>query len=349
FRSVRARRLVLLLLALVLSGCAGVDTEPLPGKPSHHVAGGFRNPSPEFRRPDGWTRFTFFVRRGWQALAAARSYDAPRVDNDGRALREAGGGPSVTWVGPATLLVQVDGVNMLTDPHWGPRASPMSWAGPRRLSAPGLAFESLPPIHLVLISHDHYDHLDLGTVTRLARTHDPLFVVPLGLKRWFADQGITRVEELDWWQSTEHGGLRLICAPAQHFSQRTLWDGNTRLWASWMVLAPSRRFYFGGDSGYFSGFKEAGDRYGPFDLAAIAIGAYVPASIMRLTHTTPEEAFQASLDLRARVMLAIHWGTFDLADEPLDEPPKRLRTEVDRRGLPPERAWVFRLGETRRW
>jgi len=342
--------LAALALALVLPACAGVGTEPLPGRPAHHAEGGFRNTNPEFKRPDGWTRFTFFVRRGWATLTAPRTYEAPRRDNDGSALRAPDpGAPTITWVGHATLLVQLAGVNLLTDPHWGERASPLSWAGPRRLSPPGLAFERLPPIHLVLISHDHFDHLDLDTVKRLAAAHDPLFLVPLGLKQWFADNGMTRVEELDWWQGAEHRGLRLVCVPAQHFAQRSLWDANRRLWASWALIAPERRFYFGGDSGYFSGFREAGERLGPFDLAAIAIGAYLPQEIMRFTHTTPEQAVQAFEDLRARQLLGIHWGTFDLGDEPLDEPPRRMRAEAQRRGIPPDRAWIFDLGETRRW
>jgi N-acyl-phosphatidylethanolamine-hydrolysing phospholipase D len=258
-------------------------------------------------------------------------------------------GPTITWVGHSTLLVQLEGVTLLTDPQWSERASPLSWAGPRRLSPPGLAFEVLPPIHLVLISHDHYDHLDLDTVKRLAAAHDPLFVVPLGLKRWLAGQGVTRVQELDWWDSLEYQGVRVVCVPAQHFSQRGLWDANTRLWASWAVIGASRRFYFGGDTGYFDGFRQAGERLGPFDLTALAIGAYRPAEIMRFTHTTPEEAVQAFEDLRGRTLLGIHWGTFDLSEEPLGEPPGRMLAEASRRGIPPERAWILKIGETRYW
>jgi len=201
----------------------------------------------------------------------------------------------------------------------------------------------------VVISHDHYDHLDLPTVARLASSHDPLFLVPLGLKNWLADNGITRVEELDWWQTRDVRGIRVVCVPAQHFSQRTLWDRDRRLWASWAVIGSSRRFYFGGDTGYFEGFKEMGDRLGPFDLAAVAIGAYRPPAIMQFVHTTPEQAVQASEDLKSRVLLGMHWGTFDLADEPLDEPPRRMMAEASRRGIPAERAWILKIGETRRW
>jgi L-ascorbate metabolism protein UlaG (beta-lactamase superfamily) len=343
------RRSALVVWCVLLAGCAGVGSVPLPGQPPHHVAGGFRNPDAAFARPDFFTRWIFFTRRVWASLVLPRRFDAPRVANDGSALRAGVDNPSVTWVGHSTLLLQLDGVNLLTDPHWGHRASPLGWAGPRRLGPPGLAFESLPRIDVVLISHDHYDHLDLGTVKRLHATHDPLFLVPLGLKAWFADNGMTRVAELDWWGAHESHGLRFVCVPAQHFAQRTPWDRDTRLWASWAVLGPDRRFYFGGDSGYFGGFKEAGQRLGPFDLSAIAIGAYLPPAIMRFTHTTPEQAVQAFEDLRSRVLLGIHWGTFDLADEPLDEPPRRMRAEAARRGIAADRAWILKIGETRRW
>jgi N-acyl-phosphatidylethanolamine-hydrolysing phospholipase D len=340
--------LVLLAVSLLLPACAAVGTEPLPGRPLHHVEGGFRNPNPEFRPPGRWARARFLAGRVWASLVAPRSFEASRVPVSG-GLSGGDPAPTVTWIGHATLLIQLEGVTILTDPHWGPRASPLSWVGPRRLGPPGLDFAALPSIHVVVVSHDHYDHLDLGTVKRLAETHDPLFVVPLGLKRWFAEQGIVRVEELDWWQPHEHRGLRLVCLPAQHFSQRSPWDGNRRLWASWAVIGASKRLYFSGDTGYFDGFREAGERLGPFDLAALPIGAYLPPEIMRLVHLTPEEAVRAFEDLRARTLLGIHWGTFDLADEPLAEPPERMLAETRRRAIPVERAWILKIGETRRW
>ncbi len=339
----------LFALLLCAASCSSVGKEPLPGEPAHHVEGGFKNPNPDFSRPDGWTRWTFFATRVWGSFVSPRHFAAPRVANDGRALRGGSPEPTVTWVGHATLLIQLEGLNILTDPHWGERASPLSWAGPRRLSPPGLAFEDLPKIDVVLISHNHFDHLDLGTVRRLAAAHDPLFLVPLAMKSWMVDNGIARAEELDWWGGRELGGVRFVCVPAQHFSQRTIWDRDRRLWASWAVVGKSRRLYFSGDTGYFTQFKEAGDRLGPFDLSAMAIGAYVPAEIMQFVHLTPEQAVQASEDLRSRVMLGIHWGTFDLADEPLDEPPRRMLAETSRRGMADDRAWVLKIGETRRW
>ena len=335
---------------LVLVACASAGTDGVTGEPAHHVpGGGFRNLDPAFSRPSGWTRWTFILRRGWQSMTAPRAFEAPRVANDGAALRAATAGSTLTWIGHATLLVQLDGLNILTDPQWSDRAGPTSWLGPRRLSPPGLAFEALPHIDVVVISHDHFDHLDLPTVRRLAATHDPLFLVPLGLKAWFRDNGMTHVEELDWWQERVQRGVRFVCVPAQHFSQRSLWDASRRLWASWVIAGRERRLYFGGDTGYFDGFKETGRRLGPFDVAALAIGAYSPAEIMKAVHTTPEEAVQAFVDLDARTMLGIHWGTFDLAEEPLDEPPVRMRAEFERRRLDPARGWIPKIGETRPW
>jgi len=346
---VRLRVVGLVPSLLILVACATAGTEPLPGRPLHHVEGGFRNVDPTFGRPSGWTRWGFIGRRMWQSLTSPRTFEAPRAANDGVALRAVPSPRSITWVGHATLLVQTDGLNVLTDPNWSERAGPTSWIGARRLNRPGLAFEDLPRIDVVTISHDHYDHLDLPTVRRLAATHDPLFLVPLGMAAWFVDNGIPRVEELDWWQERELRGVRFVCTPAQHFSQRSLWDANRRLWASWAVLGRERRFYHGGDTGYFAGFKEIGRRLGPFDVAALPIGAYLPASIMKAVHTTPEEAVQAFVDLGARTILGVHWGTFDLADEPLDEPPGRMLAEIRRRDLDPSRAWILRIGETRQW
>jgi N-acyl-phosphatidylethanolamine-hydrolysing phospholipase D len=338
-----------LLFSLLYIASGSVGTESLPGPPPHHVAGGFRNTDPEFSRPSGWTRWSFVVRHLLAGSVTPRIFDAPRLPNDGVALRAGSVNPSVTWIGHSTLLLQLDGLNVVTDPNWGARASPVSWGGPRRLSPPGLAFEDLPRIDVAIISHDHYDHLDLGTVKRLAEKHNPLFLVPLGLKKWFADNGMSRVEELDWWQEYEYRSVRFVCTPAQHFSQRTLWDGNTRLWATWAVLGRERRFYFSGDTGYFAGFQEIGKRLGPFDVAAVAIGAYEPPEIMKSVHVTPEEAVQTFVDVNARLLIGIHWGTFDLAEEPLGDPPERMLAEVRRRGIDPERAWILKIGETRRW
>jgi N-acyl-phosphatidylethanolamine-hydrolysing phospholipase D len=294
-------------------------------------------------------RLKFFVTRVISTTFNPRSVDLPRVANDGAALRDNRAAPTLTWVGHSTLLVQLDGVNVLTDPHWSPRASPVSFAGPRRVMPPGLRFEDLPPVHVVVISHDHYDHLDVATVTRLAQSHRPRFLVPLGFKAWFADLGITDVEELDWWQARRVGGVTFTCVPAQHFSGRTLFDRNRRLWSGWTIAGRDRRLYFAGDTAYNPALKEIGERLGPFDVAALPIGAYLPPVIMKAGHTTPEEALRLFADVRGRLFVPIHWGTFDLTEEPLEEPPRRLMAEAERLGLGPDRVWVLKHGESRSW
>jgi L-ascorbate metabolism protein UlaG (beta-lactamase superfamily) len=334
---------------LLAAACTGVGG-PVAGAPAHHREHGFANANPDFVRPPFWTRTRFFARRIWASTVSPRTVTLPRVPNDGAALRANGTEATVTWIGHATLLIQLDGVNVLTDPQWSERASPLSFAGPTRVTPPGLRFEDLPPIHVVLISHDHFDHLDEATVKRLAEAHRPRFYVPLGLRGWFADLGITDVVELDWWEHRTERGLTLTCVPAQHWTARSFFEQNRRLWSGWTVAGRDRRLFFAGDTGYWAPyFKEIGARLGPFHLAAISIGAYAPASIMRQTHTTPEESLRIFGDVDAQRFMAMHWGTFDLADEPLTEPPARLQVEARRLGLDPDRVWILRHGETRAW
>lgn len=343
----RRRALALLAVALVLAGCAGPGG-PVPGAPAHHRARGFANPNPAYTHASRWPRMRFFLGRIFSTTFRPRTANLPRVANDGAALRANHGDPTLTWIGHSTLLVQLDGVNLLTDPQWSGRASPVSFGGPRRVTPPGLRFEDLPPIHLVLISHDHYDHLDVATVKRLAAQHRPRFLVPLGLRAWFAQLGITDVEELDWWEHRTMRALTITAVPAQHFSGRTPWDRNRRLWSGWTVAGRDRRLYFAGDTGYWEGLREIA-RLGPFDLAAIPIGAYLPEWLMKPNHTTPEEALRLLGDVEAERLVPIHWGTFDLADEPLEEPPVRLAHEARRLGLGPDRVWTLKPGETRSW
>lgn len=339
---------VLLVAAICLSACARVGG-PIPGAPPHHRERGFANTNPAYAPAKWWVRTSFFVTRIWGTTFHPRVANLPLAPNDGAMLRANQGDPTLTWIGHSTLLVQLDGVNVLTDPHWSQRASPVSFGGPRRVTPPGLAFEALPPIHVVVISHDHYDHLDVATVTWLWEVHRPRFLVPLGLKAWLAALGVTDVEELDWWQEKIVRGLTFTCLPAQHFSGRTLWDRNRRLWSSWAVAGRERRLFFAGDTGYYDVLKEIGARLGPFDLAAVPIGAYVPPEIMRWSHTTPEQALQVLADVRGKAFVPIHWGTFDIAEEPIEEPPQRLEAEARRLGLGPERVWILRHGETRSW
>jgi N-acyl-phosphatidylethanolamine-hydrolysing phospholipase D len=251
--------------------------------------------------------------------------------------------PSVTWIGHATVLVRMEGAAFLTDPIFSPRASPLRFAGPPRLVPPGVPLRALPPLDFALLSHDHYDHTDLPSVRALAARGVP-FVVPRGLGALVRAAG-AQATELGWWDSTTVGALRVHCVPAQHFSGRGLFDRNRRLWAGFVVEGRARRFYHAGDTGHFEGFAEIGRRLGPIHLAAVPIGAYLPRAMMRHVHVTPEEAVDAALTLRAERALGMHWGTFDLADEPLDEPPRRFMAEAERRAL--GGAFVLKVGETR--
>lgn len=333
-----------------LAGACVGPGGPRRGAPAHHLERGFRNLNPAYTRPSPWVRWPFVLRRSLATTFWPRRTSLPVVDGDRDRLRRLRGERTVTWVGHATLLLQLGGVNLLTDPQWSDRASPLGVAGPRRLVPPGVAFEDLPRVHVVVISHDHYDHLDVATVRRLQARHRPRFLVPLGYREWFRSVGIPEVEELDWWERRTVEGLELVCVPAQHWTSRAPWEYNLRLWSGWVVAGAGRRFFFAGDTGYHAPlFREIGERLGPFDLVAVPIGAYAPRAMMRMSHTTPEEALDVLADVRGDRLLPIHWGTFDLADEPPDEPPRRLLAAARARGLAPDRLWVFRHGETRAW
>ncbi len=314
--------------------------------PAHHLRNGFRNLDPQYSYPVLDRARRFFKRgvEGWPERGVAPAV----VPNDGAVVRGNGEQPTVTWVGHATLLVQLDGLNILTDPHWGGRASPVGFAGPRRLVAAGMRFEDLPPIHAVVISHDHYDHLDVDTVDRLERAHRPTFFVPLGIKEWLGDRGVRNVVEMDWWQSRVFRGVTFVATPAQHSSGRGLHDQNQRLWSSWVILGQKRRFFFAGDTGYTPSMKEIGKRYGPFDVAAIPIGGYSAWNERHPNHVNPEEAVQLFEDVRGRLLVPIHWGTFELNREPFREPPDRLMAAALARGLE-ERMALLAPGELVHW
>jgi N-acyl-phosphatidylethanolamine-hydrolysing phospholipase D len=273
-----------------------------------------------------------------------------RVANDGAFLRENAlhSVPTVTWIGHATLLVQLEHVTFLTDPTWSNRPSPIPLIGPGRFVAPGLEIEDLPPIDFVVISHNHYDHLDLPTLRTLAkRDPETVFFVPLGNGDLLRRQGLEHVEELDWGQTAAYKGATIHCLPSQHWSKRSLTDDHKALWSSWAVTGADRRFFFAGDTGYFPGLKAIGERLGPFDLVAVPIGAYEPRAMMRESHMNPEEAMTAAQDLGASRAVAVHFGTFDLSDEPLAEPPQRFKTAAGNAGLGVDNAWVLDIGETR--
>jgi N-acyl-phosphatidylethanolamine-hydrolysing phospholipase D len=256
---------------------------------------------------------------------------------------------TVTWVGHASLLIQLGGLNILADPMWSERASPVTFAGPRRWVAPGVAFDDLPPLDIVLQSHNHYDHLDDNTVRLLAQRHtQATWILPLGLAPFVRARGVRadRAIELDWWQQHAIPSLRITATPAQHFSSRGFGDRGDTLWCGFALAAGSRRVYFAGDTGFHPEFGMIGTRCGPFDVALLPIGAYEPRWFMRYLHMNPEEAVSAFSAVKARVMVPIHWGTFKLTDEAMDEPPVRARAAWAAAGLPPDGYRQLAHGET---
>lgn len=342
-------RIVLAVAALAVYGALGSATAMAIEAARRDASGRFLNTAGELAFADPTVTLPFFARR-LGTFFTGRGGHPDTVANDGAFLRENARHsiPTVTWIGHATLLVQMDHATFLTDPIWSDRASPVGFTGPKRAQAPGVALDDLPAIDFVLVSHDHYDHLDVDTLARLAK-RDPhtLFVVPLENASTLRDAGVSNVVELDWGRSVEIAGLRVVCLPTQHWSGRGLLDRRATLWGSYAVIGPERRFYFAGDTGYFPGFAEIGAEHGPFDLAAMPIGAYAPAEMMQHWHMNPEEALQASRDIRAQRIVPIHFGTFDLSDEEPDEPPRRLLDAAAAGGVPRDDVYLLKIGETR--
>ena len=346
-RTTSAVLLVTVLALAFVTLPVSLDAQAPPKESlTHHLKKGFRNLNDKYSYSLVERTRRLIGRIG--ESAPVRGKAPALVANTGAELRANGTNPTITWIGHSTFLVQIDGVNILTDPIWADRASPVSFAGPQRLVAPGMRFEDLPPIHAVVISHAHYDHLDAATVTRLNREHRPTFFVPLGVKALVADWGARSVVELDWWEKGTLGPLTFVCTPAQHSSGRTLTDQNLRLWSSWAILGPGKRFYFAGDTGYFAGMKTIGDRLGPFDVAAIPIGGYMSWEKGHPNHVNPEEAVQLFEDVKGRLLVPMHWGTFALNREPFREPPDRLFKEALRRGIE-EQVALLSPGETIHW
>ncbi len=390
-----ARRWCSLLACLVLASCAqvGAETEgqgsaaaaagtaavavapATAPSTAHHTASGFQN-----THVASVSRgFADLLRWRWNAwreglpppparptpvqapdLALLQGY-APAWQQWQQAKGSAAPAPTVTWIGHASALVQAGGLQVLTDPIFSERASPVSWAGPKRHQAPGVALQDLPPIDVVVISHSHYDHLDKPSLLQLyARAqqqgHATAFLVPLGLKDLLQGWGIAAgVQELDWWQSARVGGTEFFLTPVQHWSARGLFDRNHTLWGGWAVFGPDLHWYFAGDTGYSPDFAQTRQHFadrqtpkqgGGFDLALLPVGAYEPRWFMQNQHVDPAEAVRMHQDLGASRSLGVHWGTFALTDEPLDQPPRDLQAAREAAGLAPAEFFVLAVGET---
>lgn len=307
--------------------------------------GRFLNPGEEPAAQHGFAASLRMVLEGTGHRWPRRIADPPFPAPEGRV---PDGHVAVTFIGHATFLLRfADGPTLLTDPIWSKRCSPLPFIGPKRVRRPGLAFEALPQIDAVLLSHNHYDHMDLPTLRRLVRRDAPRIVTGLGNAAYLARKGIPGARELDWWQGTAlPGGLTVTYLPARHFSARGVTDRAKTLWGGFAIEAPAGRLLFLGDTAMGGHMGMIGDHLGPVGVALIPIGAYDPGWFMRVVHMSPEEALDAARILRARTSVAMHFGTFKLTHERIGEPAQRLHAARDAAGLAPEFFRVPRFGET---
>ena len=273
----------------------------------------------------------------------------PLAKNDPQFLKDNKTKKTLTWIGHASFLLQIDGVNILTDPHLTKRASPFSIAGPMRTTPPGLSIKDLPNIDFIVISHNHYDHLDRDTIQQIVRKqkhNQPTIFVPLKLKKLLRGFGAKNVQELGWWDSTSFKNLKIYSVPVQHWSNR-LFNTNKTLWCGWVIESPNFKIFFCGDTGYSKDFINIGKKFGYMDLSLLPIGAYAPRWFMKDHHCNVEEAIQIHKDIQSKKSIAMHWGTFQLTDEPMDEPPKLLKSLSSENNLSSEEFIVMQHGETK--
>ena len=338
---------MLTTLFLILVGCSPLS-QAAEGKPKHHTTDGFRNYPPVTKHSHG--RFAFFLRRIFRS-SLPPEIPPDHVLPEEKAIAQLNSlkkKNTLTWLGHSTFLLRLDGKTILTDPFLTERASPVTWAGPKRFVPPGISIKKLPPIDIIIISHNHYDHLDEKTVEALPGKEKMHVVVPLGLKIFFTQRGYTNVQELDWGEKTSVDNIQITSLPAVHFSARGTGDRNRTLWCSWAIVSSSGKYYFAGDTAYSSTiFQNIAKEFKSFNLAIVPIGAYEPQEMMQAFHTTPEEAIRVGIDVRAKVMVASHWGTIELSEEPHWEPPRRFKEHAAKVGIPQEKIWVMKIGETR--
>lgn len=332
---------VLLILSAFLGGChAGIEADHRDRSP-HFRDGVFHNTHETPKKAFGsflWMR----IRTDYAKWP--RWVNTPPVNVDRYEAPDHAGALRVTYINHASFLIQTQAYTILTDPVYSERVSPVSFAGPKRVHAPGIPFDKLPKIDFILISHDHYDHLDLDTIERLMQRDNPKIYTGLGVGAHI--QAREAVREMDWWdQVALTEDLRLTFVEVQHFSGRWLHDRNRTLWGGFVLEMSAKKIYFGGDSGYSDHYERVYEAFGPMDLAILPIGAYAPRSFMGPMHLDPKQAVQAHLDLHSKQSIGMHFGTFQLTAEPRDEPQDLLQKEVANAGLDPRSFITLTWGE----
>jgi L-ascorbate metabolism protein UlaG (beta-lactamase superfamily) len=313
------------------------------GRPSDHFDGQF------FFNPDAPAGRSFRDFLRWRRTANPTPW--PRyVGNRARPVLPGNlqrGQVALTFVNHITFLIQFPGLNILTDPVYSERASPFRHIGPRRVRDAGLAFDDLPPVHVVLVTHNHYDHLDIETLIRLETVHAPHFITSLGNRAFLESFGLRKVDELDWWQSVSASPATVTMTPAQHWSTRGPGSRNRTLWGGFIVQVGARRVYFAGDTGYWKHFADIRTRFGPMDIALLPIGAYEPRWFMCDQHMNPDDAVRAHVDLDSRVSIGTHFGCFRLTEEGIEAPVAALAAARRAHDVPDDAFQVLETGETR--
>jgi N-acyl-phosphatidylethanolamine-hydrolysing phospholipase D len=343
--------IALVLVALV--ACSSTSSEfsreiSLDNKPKHHTSSGYQN-DPFIETSSSKGSF-FYIRRAWDSIFVPKTpVGHVLTESESIKLLNSISSDRVTWLGHASFLIKTSGVVILTDPFLSKFASPVSWAGPKRFVDLPIPINKLPPIDIVIVSHNHYDHLDDKTVRKLANKHNIHVVVPLGLKSFFTERGYSKVTELDWGQSVSVEGIAITAESAVHDSARSTSDRNKTLWASWVIESSKKRILFIGDTAYSETiFNLVGDKYDSFDFAILPIGAYEPRELLWMSHITPEEAVSIGIDVRAKTLIASHWGTVSsLSDEPIFEPPVRFKRAGRDNGFSDKDLWTMKVGETK--
>ena len=312
-------------IILIFIFCAKLP-EPNVRK-EHHTKSGFKNIDLSYKDKKLYDVLVWQIGKLFKNLPSLKPEDYSIETNSGgeASILENKDRLSFTWIGHATVLIQLDGKNILTDPIWSDRCSPVSFAGPKRFTKPGIDIEKLPKIDIIVISHNHYDHMDLPTLKILHKKFNPKIFVGLKNKKFLEDQGLSNVYDLDWWDSEKVDSLEVHFMPTQHFSGRGLFDKYDTLWGSFILKGKKDTIYFAGDTAYFSGFKEIAKKFPNISVAILPVGAYEPRDFMKAVHMNPEESFQAFQDLKANLFLPMHYLTFVLADEALDEPLRKTK------------------------
>lgn len=252
---------------------------------------------------------------------------------------------NATFINHATFLIQLPGVNVLTDPVYSERVSPYTFAGPKRAREPGIPFDILPKIDVVIVSHNHYDHMDMDTLKKVDAKYHPLFLVPLGDEKHLLKEGIQNVKAMDWWEEVKVKNVRFIFTPSQHWSARHVWDKNECLWGSFMIDSGATKIYHAGDTGYGPHFLDIKSRLGAPDMALLPIGAYKPRWFMKHHHMDPEDAVKAHIDLGATRSIAMHFGTFQLTDEGIGEPTRDLGLSLKAKNIPKTQFMILDQGQ----